>query len=256
MTFRPLVALATMLASVTVAPPVARGANCLAYLAADVAFERDSIPFKQAVEKAKKRLQEAANARYASAVDAAKARFSKAEKKAGGARKEAYAAAERPFANARKAAYAIYDKSLPPGICRSVTPGGGRKRCNPTGKERRIERAAKRKYGKAVSPASSVRRKARSAANQVYRRALAAARERRNRETGQAGEARRSATKASAIRIPAALGAKIPKIRRARDDAYIAAYAEPGPYRRNTRRYDREIVLKAARHERMRHCPR
>ncbi len=256
MTFRPLVALATMLASVTVAAPVARGANCLAYLAADVAFERDSIPINQAVEKAKKRLQEAAYARYASAVDAAKARFSKAEKKPWGARKEAYAAAQRRFVNARKAAYAIYDKSLPPGICRSVTPHGGRKRCNSTGKERRIERAAKRKYGKAVNLASSVRRKARSAARQVYRRALAPARKRRNRETRQAREARRSATKVSAIKIPAALGAKISKIRRSRDDAYIAAYAEPGPYRRNTRRYDREIVLKAARHERKRHCPR
>ncbi len=252
MTFLPLVVLATMLASVTVAPPVARGANCLAYLAADVAFERDSIPINQA----KKRLQEPANARYARAVDAAKARFLKAEKKPWGARKEAYAAAQRRFVNARKAAYAIYDESLPPGICRSVTPGGGRERCNSTRKERRIERAAQRKYGKAVSLASSVRRKARIAAQHVYRRALAPARKRRNRETRQAREARRSATKVSAIKIPVALRTKISKIRRSRDDAYIAAYAEPGPYRRNTRRYDREIVLKAARHERKRHCPR
>ena len=258
MTFRPMVALAMMLACVIAAPPIAWGANCLAYLAADAAFERDRIPIDQAMEKAKKRLRKAANARYARAVDAAKTRFSKAEKKAEGARKKANAAAERRFVNARKEAYAIYDKSLPPGICRSVLPRGGVQLCNPIGKGRRIEGVASRKYGKAVGPASSVRRKARIAANRVYRRALAVAGERRRREEMQARDARRSATTVSAIKkaIPVALAAKLPRIRRARDDAYIAAYADPGPYRRNTRRYDREIVLKAARHERKRHCPR
>ena len=257
MTFRPFVALATLLAAVTLVPPVARGANCLAYLAADAAFERDRTPIDAARGKAKERLREAAKARYARAVDAAKAGFSKAKKKAEGARKEAYAAAERRFASARKAAYAIYDKSLPPGACRAVTPRGGRTLCNPIGKGRRIERAARRKYDKALRPAGSTRRNARNAADRVYRSALAAARKRMNGETRRARDARRSAVSRSAIdkAIPADLAAKISRISRARGDAYIAAYANPGPYRRNVGRYERAIVLKAARFERKRYCP-
>ncbi len=243
---------ATLMLAIVSSSLSAHGANCLAYLAADVAYERAIAPYSQT----KKRLRETAEATYRRAVREARAREAKAKRDAERVRKRAFAAAQRRFLDARKAAYSVYDKSLPSNICRSVTANPkGAKFCNPIGKGRRIEEAAKRKFNQALRPAWTAKHNTEKAARRVHFRMVKAAKRQRERDENAATATLRHAT---ALENPSMKKARriFQQAKLALNDAYIAAYASPGPYRRKVEIYDRDIVLTVARHERKYRCPK
>ncbi len=241
--FRPGVALATLLVAVTVTPPGAYGANCLAYLAADAALERDKIPHVQARNRAK----QDAKARYRRAVSAAEVVYQNERKEAKRFRKRKYNDIDRQYEKTMKEAYAIYDKSVPPGICRGVLPGGGATFCNPIGKGVAVENRARRKYYQARRRANTAREKDKKQPDKVYRLTLWVAKRNLSQERNQA----RATLDSTKFPSPS-----LDKLKQVRDDAYISAYANPGTYSRKVSRYERAVVLKAAAHERKRHCPR
>lgn len=241
--------------SLILTSPVAHGADCLAYLAADKAARKAYEAYQKAYEKAgipRERAEKEARAKYRRALAAAQAASERARKEAKKARERAYAGIDGRFAEAKKAAYAIYDKSLPPGVCRSIPA----RLCNPMGKGRSAEAASARRYRQAVRRALLARDKAKKKARQSYNAALRDASYRLSEKDKRLGASLESTRLPSMEEPRRARWAARRAAKRARDDAYIAAYANPGPYRRKVGRYDRDVVLKAARYERSRRCPK
>lgn len=247
---------ATLVLATTFTAPAAHGANCLAYLAADAEYERAIIPYT----REKKRLEKITSGKIRRALRASKAREEKAKRDAKKAMSAAMAVAKDRWWATIKPAYDVYRKSFPRSFRPCVTLHEKRRRlgarfCNPLGgKAGRAEATARKRFRQIERPASRVKGNAERAAGREYRRAVKAAKQQQRRDANTA----RAAIRAASFSDPAMKQAQriLRSARRDRLDAYIDAYANPGPYRRKVGRYDRKIVRKVARHERGHRCPK
>lgn len=208
-------------------------ANCLAYMAADATFEKETAPFRRAKKDAD-------------------SEFRRAESKAQSKRAEALKQASGRFRNAKprlhivdeyrsriQEAYSIYVKAVPDRKKRLYFLSDGFVRGKTT-----LQYDHHR-----VSSADKAAERAFDTAHKKARKLFEDGVEMTFRQELRAAEVARKSALEKHQR-------SYDKARRVRDDAYAGAYENPGPYRRPVNRYDMGIVLRAARHERTRFCPK
>ena len=235
-------------------PTDAHNANCLDYLTAEVAFEEEVAIHRQAKEAANNAMRRpervyqnakrAAEMAFKRAKSAAHRRRKRTEQVAGSVAGKAISGARNAFSATRRKAHRK---------TRDIENGRKARRAF-----RKARREAEAVRNQAIKKAKAARSKAFHAAKVAYRedvKTAEAARDITIKNVRIARDRTAYPARLSYQRATKAYRAAYEKARGTLGDAYIRAYANPYGFRRKVSGYTREVVLKAAFHERVNQCP-